>query len=70
MIMEPKHKNFAGPSKIKETAKKYFISGVIFLKIILNWWHSPFNDINSVSVPDPGQFGPVFFHHIGIRMPI
>jgi hypothetical protein len=29
MILEPKHKNFAGPSEIKETVKKYLISGVI-----------------------------------------
>ncbi len=36
MILEPKHKNFAGPSEIKETVKKRFrqlkkdlISGVI-----------------------------------------
>ncbi len=27
--MEPKHKNFAGPSQIKETVKKDLISGAI-----------------------------------------
>jgi hypothetical protein len=28
MILEPKHKNFAGPSDIKETVKKNLISSV------------------------------------------
>jgi hypothetical protein len=31
MILEPKHKNFAGPLQIKETVKKYLISGAIRL---------------------------------------
>jgi hypothetical protein len=29
MILEPKHKNFAGLSQIKETVKKDLISGTI-----------------------------------------
>jgi hypothetical protein len=47
MILEPKHKNFAGPSDIKETVKKRFnirrqISTprafeCYYVKIILNW---------------------------------
>jgi hypothetical protein len=47
MILEPKHKNFAGPSKIKETVKKKFnirshmstprAFESYYFKIILNW---------------------------------
>ncbi len=47
MILEPKHKNFAGPSEIKETVKKRFnISRHMstpraferyYFKIIINW---------------------------------
>ncbi len=52
MILEPKHKNFTGPLQIKETVKKIFIRRHMstpgafecyYFKIILNWWHSPFN---------------------------
>jgi hypothetical protein len=51
MILEPKHKNFAGPSEIKETVKKIFNirrhmstprAFKCYFKIILNWWYSPF----------------------------
>jgi hypothetical protein len=52
MILEPKHKNFTGPLQIKETVKKIFIIRrhmstprafeCYYFKIILNWWHSPF----------------------------
>jgi hypothetical protein len=52
MILEPKHKKFKGPLQIKETVKERFkISRYIpirrafecyYLKVILNWWHSPF----------------------------
>jgi hypothetical protein len=31
MILEPKRKNFAGPLRIKETVKKYLLSGAICL---------------------------------------
>ncbi len=54
MILEPKHKNFAGPSQIKETVKKRFnirhhmstprAFECYYFKIILNWWHSPFQE--------------------------
>jgi hypothetical protein len=47
MILEPKHKNFAGPSEIKETVKKRFNNRrhmstprafeCYYFKIILNW---------------------------------
>ncbi len=47
MILEPKHKNFAGPSEIKETVKKRFnirrhmstprAFEWYYFKIILNW---------------------------------
>ncbi len=52
MILEPKHKNFTGPSEIKETVNKRFnirrhmstprAFECFYFKIILNWWHSPF----------------------------
>ncbi len=52
MILEPKHKNFAGSSEIKETVQKRFnvrrhmstprAFECYYFKIILNWWHSPF----------------------------
>jgi hypothetical protein len=52
MILEPKHKNFAGSSEIKGTVKKRFnirrhlstprAFECFYFKIILNWWHSPF----------------------------
>jgi hypothetical protein len=48
MILEPKHKNFAGPSEIKETVKKTRFNirrhmstprafECYYLMIILNW---------------------------------
>jgi hypothetical protein len=47
MILEPKHKNFAGPSEIEETVKKRFnirrhmsttrAFECYYLKIIVNW---------------------------------
>jgi hypothetical protein len=60
MILEPKHKNFAGLSEIKETVKKIFnirrhmstprAFECNYFKIILNWWHSPFKCRWSVKV--------------------
>jgi hypothetical protein len=68
MILEPKHKNFAGPSEIKEIVKKRFnirrhmstprAFKCNYFKIILNWWHSPFKGglykglINEVLEPE------------------
>ncbi len=50
MILEPKHKKLLKPVTIeKETVKKkYQVPYVqtkgfwILLRVILNWWHSPF----------------------------
>jgi hypothetical protein len=51
-ILEPKHYNFTGPLQIKEIVKKIFnirrhmstprAFECYYLKIMLNWWHSPF----------------------------
>jgi hypothetical protein len=50
MILEPKHKNLKAHYKLK--IQKIVISAAIFpyqafkwyyFKVILDWWHSPFN---------------------------
>jgi hypothetical protein len=52
MILEPKHKNFKGPVQSRETVKTIYCQAqyvhtkgfeLYYFKVILNWWHSPFN---------------------------